>query len=239
MSGMKRKEKQGKHAFRLADSRAPFYYAEAYKALGINIDFLAAQNQCKSIMVTSPGPGDGKTTLAVNLAYTLGNIGKKVILIDGDMRKGDIASCLRIESGTYGLSEILTRQRKLADVIIHRQDLKTDILTVGTLPHNPGELAGSKEMDGLLSGLEKTYDYVVMDTPSVLLVTDGIMISRMADGVLLVCRAGVTDKQELSLCKRKLEAVDAHILGTVLNDCSSSHGWRRNKNYYAGFGDRK
>lgn len=226
----KRKEKQ---VLRLANSRASAQYAEAYKTLGTNIDFLAEQNCCRSIMVTSPMPGDGKTTVAVNLAYTLGNAGKKVILIDGDMRKGSIASCFCTDSSTYGLSELLSGKQVLTDFIIQRPDLKIDIVTAGRLPINSSELIGSTGMNDILCKLGKLYDYIIIDTPSVSLVTDAVMMSRVTDAVIIVARAGATEKQELDLCKKKLEAVNAHILGAVLNDYKRKSRLRRSKKYYS------
>lgn len=221
-----------KRTFLLADSRSSFDYREAYKTLRTNLDFLAAKHQCKSIMVTSPMPGDGKTTAAVNLAYVLGMAGKKVILLDGDMRAGTVAAYVSMEGDTSGLAEILTGERTAEDSIVHRKDLKTDLVTAGVLPSNPAELAGSEAMDRLLRELEEAYDYVIIDTPPVSVVTDAVALGRIADGVLLVARANVTARPELDRCRKRLADVDAHILGAVLNDYSPAEHLHRKKKYF-------
>lgn len=226
-----RRGKKGVQQLCLANSRASFPYVEAYKTLRTRLDFLAGQSQCKTILITSPMPGDGKTTVAVNLAYALGDAGKKVILVDGDMRKGAIASYAKVNPNVLGLSDILTGKQALTDSIIYHEGLKTDILTAGVLPKNPAELAGSPRMKYVLCRLRECYDYVILDTPAVSLVTDAAVLSQMTDGVILVARAGATARQELNLCKKSLEDMNVHILGGILNDYHVDKRLRKNKNY--------
>lgn len=210
-------QRKTERRLRLIDETAPFNFIEAYKSLRTNIDFLSSTNNYHSILITGAGPGDGKSTVSINLAVAMADSKKKVILVDCDMRKGSIATYLKIGRSSPGIMDVLSGDKALSEVILHNEDLKIEILPVGALPSNPSEIIGSAAMVSLLRSLSDMYDYVLIDTPPVSVVTDAAILSRFVDGVLLVIRAGETTKQALNLCKKNLEDVNAHILGAVLN----------------------
>ena len=220
-----KKNARPERELRVIDENAPFPFVEAYKSLRTNIDFLSSTNHYHTILITSAGPWDGKSTVAINLAAAMADSGKRVILLDCDLRKGSIASYLKISRTAPGISSILTGSKLLQDTIQHNDALKFDVLTVGALPPNPAELVGSDKMIALIRVLSELYDYVFIDTPPVSVVTDAAILSRYVDGVLLVVRAGETTKQALNVSKKALEDVNAHILGAVLNDYDA----RRNR----------
>lgn len=203
---------------RVIGEDAPFPFVEAYKSLRTNIDFLSSTNHYHTILITSAGPWDGKSTVAINLSAAMADSGKRVILLDCDLRKGSIASYLKISRTAPGISSILSGSKILQEAIHHNAELKFDVLTVGALPPNPAELVGSDKMIALVRMLSEMYDYVFIDTPPVSVVTDAAILSRYVDGVVLVARAGETTKQALNASKKALEDVNAHILGAVLND---------------------
>ncbi len=213
-----RKSQKPERELRIIDEKAPFPFVEAYKSLRTNVDFLSSTNNYRSILITSAGPWDGKSTVAINLATAMADSGKRVILVDCDLRKGSIASYLKISRSAAGISDVIGRKAKLTEVICQKEDTKFDILPVGALPDNPAEIVGSSTMVRILQFLTEVYDYVFIDTPPVSVVTDAAILSRYVDGVILVVRADETTKQALNASKKALEDVNANILGAVLND---------------------
>lgn len=218
---------------RLIDKNAPFNFVEAYKSLRTNIDFLATENNYHTILITSAGPWDGKSTVAINLAVAMANSGKKVCLVDCDMRKGSVASYLKISRSTPGITNVLTKKSDLRSTILYNEQLKLHILPVGPLPSNPSEVIGSQRMINMIQSLSDGFDYVFIDTPPVSVVTDAAILSRYVDGVLLVVRADETTKQALNLSKKNLEDVNATILGVVLNDYNAKNHSYGNGYYYS------
>ena len=213
-----RRSQRPERELRVIDEKAPFPFVEAYKSLRTNIDFLSSTNNYHSILITSAGPWDGKSTVAINLATAMAGGGKRVVLVDCDMRKGSIASYLKIRRSAPGITDVIGGKYKLNDVIFRQKDLGFDVLPVGALPNNPAEVVGAPIMVQILQLLSGMYDYVFIDTPPVSLVTDAAILSRYVDGVILVVRADETTKQALNASKKALEDVNANILGAVLND---------------------
>lgn len=232
MFGLKR-QRRNERTLRLIDDKAPFNFIEAYKSIRTNIEFLASTNGYHSFVITSAGPWDGKTTVAINLAVAMGGSGKKVLLVDCDLRKASIANYLRISRRLPGISSVLAGKITLPEVIVHRPDLHIDVLPVGVLPSNPSEIIGSAAMVGLLQTLSEMYDYVFIDTPPVSVVTDAAVMSRFVDGVLLVVRSDETTKQAMNLSKKNLEDVDARILGVILNDYNAKNHSYGSNSYYS------
>lgn len=224
---------------RLIDEKASFAFVEAYNSLRTNIDYLATTNKYKTILITSSGPNDGKSTTSINLAVAMANSGKRVILVDADFRKASLASYLRISRSASGITSVIMKERRLPDVIVHKPELKLDILPVGVLPPNPTELAGSAEFVKILQLLSEIYDYVFIDTPPVSVVTDAAILSRVVDGVILIARADSTTKQALYSAKQNLENVNANIIGVVLNDLDArAHGYGGySRGYSYGYGE--
>lgn len=216
-------------------SDAPFQFVEAYKSLRTNLEFLSSAGNCKTILITSPVPEEGKTNVAVNLAMTIAASGKRVVLVDCDLRKATISRYLRIPRSHAGLTNVITSKDEgaLATALVRVKDSGITVLTAGTIPPNPTELLSAPMTEKIFASLQKAFDYVIVDTPPVSLVTDAAVLCRMADGVLLVVRPGVTTIQSAQLSKKNLEAVNAHILGVVMNGYNGKQSGRRDGYSYA------
>lgn len=216
-------------------SDAPFQFVEAYKSLRTNLEFLSSAGNCKTILITSSVPEEGKTNVAVNLAMTIAASGKRVVLVDCDLRKATISHYLRIPRNHAGLTNVITSKDEgaLAAALVRVKDSGITVLAAGTIPPNPTELLSAPMTEKIFASLQKAFDYVIVDTPPVSLVTDAAVLCRMADGVLLVVRPGVTTIQSAQLSKKNLEAVNAHILGVVMNGYNGKQSGRRDGYSYA------
>lgn len=214
---------------------APFQFVEAYKSLRTNLEFLSSAGNCKTILITSSVPEEGKTNVAVNLAMTIAASGKRVVLVDCDLRTATISRYLRIPRSHAGLTNVITSKDEgaLATALVRVKDSGITVLTAGTIPPNPTELLSAPMTEKIFVSLQKAFDYVIVDTPPVSLVTDAAVLCRMADGVLLVVRPGVTTIQSAQLSKKNLEAVNAHILGVVMNGYNGKQSGRRDGYSYA------
>lgn len=216
-------------------SDAPFQFVEAYKSLRTNLEFLSSAGNCKTILITSSVPEEGKTNVAVNLAMTIAASGKRVVLVDCDLRKATSSRYLRIPRNHAGLTNVITSKDEgaLAAALVRVKDSGITVLAAGTIPPNPTELLSAPMTEKIFASLQKAFDYVIVDTPPVSLVTDAAVLCRMADGVLLVVRPGVTTIQSAQLSKKNLEAVNAHILGVVMNGYNGKQSGRRDGYSYA------
>jgi polysaccharide biosynthesis transport protein len=209
--------------------------SEAYRAFRTNITFLDLDNPPRLLVLTSPGPSEGKSTSAANLAITLAQQSTKVLLIDCDLRRGIVHRVFEVAKEP-GLTDILMGSATLEGAT-HQVDVgddkHLDFLATGTLPPNPSELLGSKRMKDLLGSLRDTYAIVILDSPPLNLVTDAAVLGAAADGVVLVARAGRTEKGALRYAQEQLDAVRAPIAGVVLNDVDYAG---RGKYYGSGYG---
>lgn len=199
--------------------------SEAYRTLRTNIQFSNFDDKLSTILITSSGPAEGKSTTSSNLALTLAETGSKVLLIDCDLRKPSIHKKFNI-SNNRGLSNLLIGQYKFADVAQKYSD-NLCILTSGTIPPNPSEMLSSKKMKLFLEEAKAKFNYIILDTPPVIAVTDAQILSTMADGVLLVIASGQAEIAAAQKSKELLERVNANILGVVLNKAEV----HKNKNY--------
>lgn len=209
--------------------------AEAYRTLRTNIQFSSLDNQIKTIVITSAGPGEGKSTTACNLALTIAQTGKKVLLIDCDMRKPSVHKKFRISNKT-GLSNLLIEGLKVEDVGI-KVSSYMDVLTAGTIPPNPSEMLGSQKMKVFLRDMEEKYDHVIIDSPPVLAVTDAQILSTASEGVILVISSQEAPAEACKRAKDLLMAVNANIIGVVLNKVENKSGKRYGGYYYYYYGD--
>lgn len=200
----------------IVQGRADAPRAEALRELRTNLQFVDVDDPPRSIVMTSCVRGEGKTTTAANLAITLTQAGSRVLLIDGDLRRPALAEQLGIE-GAVGLTSVLVGAAELDDVVQPWGDGRLEVLPSGPLPPNPSELLGSKGMAGLLKRLEAGYDLVLIDAPPLLPVTDAAVLAAVAGGVLVVTRARRTRREQLQRATQALQAVDARLLGIVLN----------------------
>ena len=196
------------------DPKSPV--SESYRTLRTNIMFSSLDIKVKTIMVTSSGPGEGKTTVASNLAVIMAQSGKKTIIIDCDLRKPRIHKVFRV-SNQDGLSNYLIGEVTIADVVKQTSVTNLQLLPSGVKPPNPAELVGSEKMGLFVESLKEYYDYIILDTPPVVVVTDAQLISQYADGCLLVIAASEADRDATIKAKELLTKVNAKILGVVLN----------------------
>ena len=212
---------------------APFQFVEAYKSLRTKLEFLSASSGCKVILITSSVPEEGKSNVAINLATTMAAGGKKVVLVDGDLRKGSLSRYLHLNRNRPGISNVVANQCTLADALVRFKNVQFTLLPVGPLPPNPSEMLATPAVEALFKGLREYYDYVIVDTPPVSVVTDAAVMCRFADGAILVVRPGVTPTQGAQLSKKNLEAVHAHILGVVLNGYDAKRAGHKDGYYYS------
>ncbi|MFI7587859.1 polysaccharide biosynthesis tyrosine autokinase [Spongisporangium articulatum] len=189
--------------------------AEAYRALRTNLQFASVDNPPGVIVVTSALPGEGKSTTVTNLALTLALGGAKVVLVDGDMREPKVSEYLGLNKAA-GLSSLLVGRYGLRDVLIRYRTDNLAVLPVGPLPPNPSELLASTQIEKLLRRLGDYYDYVLIDAPPLLAVSDAAALAAIADGALVVVQHRRTKRDELRRAVRALETVNARVLGTVL-----------------------
>ncbi|WP_232696492.1 CpsD/CapB family tyrosine-protein kinase [Brevibacillus daliensis] len=190
--------------------------AEAYRILRTNIQFTSVMKQIKTLIVTSSGPEEGKTTTIVNLAIVLAETGKRIILIDGDLRKPMIHRVFNLQNDK-GLTNFLTGKEPYNQVIQTVHSCGLDVITAGPTPPNPTDFIASPDLEALIKQLRLTYDMVLIDSPPVLPVTDSQLLAGYSDGVLLVVRAGKATKEHIKKTKKMMEIVGAHVIGTVLN----------------------
>lgn len=205
------------------DSRSPV--AEAYRAIRTNLQFSGAGKTLKTIVFTSAIPGEGKSTTVANLAIAMGQDDKKILLIDSDMRRPGIHR--RFSLLNRGLSNCFAEDLPLKEVIQADVFPNLDIVTSGPIPPNPAELLGSKKMKALLQEAAEMYDYVFLDMPPVLAVTDAVLMSSLmssqTDGTILVLGSGDISPDEGKQAKELLEKVHANILGVILNKVPQHH----------------
>jgi len=206
---------------------------EAYRALRTSLAFIGPQGAPKVLIVSSPHPGDGKSTTSLNLAAALSQQQQRVLIIDGDMRRGSLHRALGGER-TPGLSEVLTGQVTV-DQAIQSIDIggvgSIDLIPTGTVPPNPAELLGSATMREMIAQLEHRYDSILIDTPPVNVVADVLTLAAKVGSVLLVSRAGHTDRAAVQFAVEQLRQVRANVLGSILNDFDVS----RAAYYYGGY----
>lgn len=235
MTLFQKKTLHDENKLEIVSDKSPFAYVEAYKTLRTNMNFIFRNNKYKKLVVTSSIPGEGKSSVSINLARVLAENGTRVILIDCDMRKPMLHKYLRAQRfRTRGLSTVLSGISTLEDSVATFSDLQFDLMTAGPIPPNPTELLASEEMEHLLDLLAKQYDYVICDTPPVSVVTDAAILSQYNAGVILVVRQKYATFKQAKKAKQNLENVHADILGCVLNqyDVSKNVKETKHSSYY-------
>lgn len=190
--------------------------SEAYRNIRTNLQFANIDANLKTIIVTSPTAGEGKTTTISNVGITLAGLGKKVIMIDCDFRKPRIHKTFKL-SNSKGITNILLENTSYTDYVQNGPVENLEILTCGQIPPNPSEMLSSHKMKNLINSIKEDYDYVLLDTPPVGIVTDACIISTYADGVILVCASGQVEIDMATRAKENLNKVNANIIGVVVN----------------------
>lgn len=204
-----------KQLFSVADDNAPFSYVEAYKMLCTNLEFITAAQDCKKIMITSTLANEGKTNVSVNLALTLAGYDKKVCLVECDLRRPSVHRFLKANRNSTGLTNILKGEITIKEGVNHVEGTAMDVLLSGSTPPNPSELLASAKMKDVIDELEKMYDYVIYDTPPVLLVTDAAALGKYMNGALLVVKHNATEKGLVLKAKGYLDSAGVKILGAI------------------------
>lgn len=190
---------------------------EQFRTIRTNINFALPDKEVQTILFTSSSSGEGKSTNAANVAIVFAQEGKKVLLMDADMRKPTMHYTFNTRNSP-GLSNILTRQWGFEDVKKITEFKGLDLLTCGPIPPNPAELLSSQSMKLLLNELKKAYDIIILDGPPVLLVADSQILSNICDGTILIINSGVTEKSKVIKAKEALQTSKACIIGAVLNN---------------------
>ena len=195
--------------------------AETFRTLRTNIQFMNAKKNLKSILITSTMPGEGKSWVSANLATTFAQAGKKVILIDADMRKGTQHKMFTVESKP-GLSNYLldVSENEPIDVLQYVKRTCVEnlyLITCGNVPPNPSELLASEGMINMIEKLKRTFDILIFDGTPGIIVTDAIIVSRLVDTTIIVAAHNETKKDNLQKVKKNLESVGASVAGVVIN----------------------
>ncbi len=218
-----------------------FAASEAYKLLRTNLLFTLPEKTCRILGVTSSVRGEGKSTTSINLAYTFAQSGKKVLLIDADMRLPSVATKLEMHS-TPGLSNLLAGLSSERQCIRKAEKLENwFILPAGDIPPNPSELLGSERMHALLERYSGVFDIIILDLPPVNIVVDALVLSKWTDGLIAVVRQNFTDKKALSSCMYQMEKLGVRFLGFVMTDAEVGESsykkyGKYGKNYGYGYG---
>lgn len=207
------------------DSRSPV--SEQYRTIRTNIQFSSVDHDIKSLMVTSAGPGDGKSTTVSNLAVVFAQQGKKVLLVDADMRK-PTAHYTFNQTNTFGLTSVLTKQMSLEKAVSETNVKDLFLLTSGPIPPNPAELLTSKAMEQFFKDAHELFDMILFDTPPLLAVTDAQILANKCEGTILVVSSGKTEREQILKAKELLDAAQSKLLGVVLNNKKL----QKNANYY-------
>lgn len=206
----------------LAD-HSPFAVTESYRSARTNLQFLPKINSCQKYVFTSPYPDAGKSLNTANLAISLAMGGHRVLLLDCDLRRGLLHHLFDIPQSP-GLTELLAGLGTQGLTHRHPQYKTLFILPCGTLPPNPAELLSSSQMTTFLKSMEEQFDYILLDTPPINLVTDAAVLSNKTDGYIIIVPAGKVKKEDIDHALLSLEQVDANILGFLLNDVDLKGG---------------
>lgn len=206
--------------------------SEQYRTVRTNIQFSAVDKELRSILVTSSGPGEGKSTTVSNLAVVFASQGKKVLLVDADLRKPTVHYTFDV-SNMNGLTNVLTKSSSIENAVSQTNEPNLYVLASGPIPPNPAELLGSKAMEEFIHDAYKVYDVILFDTPPILAVADAQILSNHVDGTILVVYSGETEMEAAAKAKELLQAAKAKLLGAVLN-----HKKLQDSQYYYYYGGK-
>jgi succinoglycan biosynthesis transport protein ExoP len=196
--------------------------AEACRSIRTNLLFLSPDSPLKSLVVTSPGPREGKTTTAISLAITMAQAGAKVLLVDTDLRRPRLHRAFG-RTNEEGISKMIVGEGTLEQAVFHTEVPNLDLLACGPLPPNPAELLHTKRFKDIMADCARRYDRVIYDSPPTSAVTDPVVIGNLADGVVLVIRAAYTTRDAATYARRQLTDAKAKILGTIVNRVDPSN----------------
>ncbi len=217
--------------------------SEAYRTFRTNLQYTKLDRDLKALLVTSPGPGEGKSTSVSNLAITMAQMGSRVLLIDSDLRRPVLHSIFKVDR-RVGLSNVLVGRATIEEAVQKTDIENLFVMPCGTLPPNPSELLASNAMTRTLEEMKARYDMVLFDSPPIIAVTDAAVLSSRLDGVILVVKAGQTDREAAYRAYSLLKNVNARILGALLNGVQiesmyGSYYYYYHYYYYGKDGDKK
>ncbi len=213
-------------ALRIINDTTPFAVKEAYRSLYSNVLYLPIESSCKKLAVTSAYPGEGKTSISINLAYSIAENSPEssILIVDSDMRSPRVAELIGKDNhGVHGLSEFLAGIDSEPN---YQETVHPNLLFLSsgaTNANTPGLLSGSR-MESLISVFEERFDYVIFDTPPVNVVADAVLLAERIDGYLLATRADFSDTNSLGEAVKKLESAGARVFGTVLCSYNAKSG---------------
>ncbi|MGX7030439.1 CpsD/CapB family tyrosine-protein kinase [Vagococcus zengguangii] len=217
----------------LSDSSSPV--SEQYRTIRTNIQFSITDRNLKTLVVTSSGPGEGKSTTSANLAVVFAKSGMKVLLVDADMRKPTVAKTFNLMNHT-GLSTLLAEGGTVLSNYTQSTLMDNlDVMTSGTKPPNPSEMLGSRRMQEAMELMKQHYDLVIFDMPPIVAVTDAQIMSSVVDGTILVVREGVSNKKAVQKAAQLLDMANANVLGAIYNGAERSS----DQGYYYYYGTDK
>lgn len=211
--------------------------SEAYRTLRTNIQYSSFDKEIKTILVTSTGPAEGKSTTCGNLALTMAQADKRVLVIDCDLRRPTVHKKFTI-SNEKGVSNFLIGETGL-DEVVRKYSENLYLLPAGTIPPNPSEMLSSKKLKEFLEKVKDGFDCIIIDSPPVMAVTDAQILSTIVDGVLLVAASGQTEKEGLIKAKEQILKVNGNLLGVVLTKIPVKKGKGYGNYYYYYGGDDK
>jgi len=220
----------------LPQTRPRLAVSEAYRALRTAL-LLSSAEELKIVAVTSANSGEGKTATSSNLAVVMAQLGRRVLLVDGDMRKPRTHRIFRVPN-RVGLVNFLTGTSTAQEIFFPTTVPNLFLTPSGPIPPNPSELLASEKMREFLTHIRADFDFVILDTPPVLAVTDSTLMGSLADGVVLCLRAGVVQREDAKLCRNRLDMADVRLLGAVLNRyrARQSRYGKQYSNYYQTYG---
>ncbi|HJA80960.1 MAG TPA: CpsD/CapB family tyrosine-protein kinase [Candidatus Mediterraneibacter intestinipullorum] len=214
----------------MTDPKRPdYFYEEAIKTLRTNVQF--AGTRIRTIVLTSCYPNEGKSDIVFQLAAEMGKIGKRILILDADIRKSSFVKRFQVKGKIAGLSQYLSGQCEMEDIIYNTNFTGVDMIFSGPVAPNPSELLGQETFTELLHGLRKKYDYVLIDTPPVANLIDAAVVAGRCDGAILVIESDLVSRKVAAKAKEQLEISGCRVLGAVLNKVDV----RKNK-YYSKYG---
>lgn len=207
-------DKTGRDLITVHKPKSPI--SEQYRTIRTNLEFTAVDDDLQTMVITSASSGEGKSTTSSNLAVVYAQQGKRVLLVDCDMRRPTAHFTFRLSNG-IGLSTVLAKKTTVEKATHSTQVENLDLIAAGPIPPNPSELLSSKMMDRVLEELQANYDIIILDAPPMMQVADTRLLARKVDGVVLVVGCDKSDRQMVVKTKEQLTLAEAHILGVVLN----------------------
>lgn len=212
--------------------KVPFSVSEAYKTIRTNLISVLKKQNSKIAVISSPNASEGKSTTSINVAISLSQINKKVLLIDADVHRPSIHNKLRMKNDD-GLMNVINGVTAFSEAVKHYNS-NLDILTTGPIPQNATEVFSDVSFDALLDELKEEYDYIIIDTPPINLLSDSLVIAEKCGGIVLVVRSGITKHEALRRAVSSAKQLDINIIGIILNGSDYSKN-KYQKKYYSSY----